>query len=163
MESFKTSRHPGWELLRPLCAPAEGQAMALSHSHHGPALSPRRLLCHEGGWLFSAGQTVTTTGPSISSCCTAKSGPSGTGCIQVGVRVCLSDSAGPLATLTSVAAAGSRYPQGRGTFQSHGVVLARLPDGPPPASEPFPLWGACFSWWKLQDRQSWQRPIALTS
>ena len=97
MESFETSRHPGWELLRPLCAPAEGQAMALSHSHHGPALSPRRLLCHEGGWLFSAGQTVTTTGPSISPCCTAKSGPSGTGCIQVGVRVCLSDSAGPLA------------------------------------------------------------------
>lgn len=54
-------------------------------------------------------------------------------------------------------------PSGRGTFQSRGVVLARLPDGPPPASMPFPLWGACFSWWKLQDRQSWQRPIALTS
>ena len=102
-------------------------------------------------------------GPAISPCSTVKSGPSFTGCIQGG---------GEGLPLRQRRASGhpdlwgsSRQlvPSGGGTFQSRGLVFARLPDGPPLASMPLPPWGACFSWWELQDSQSWQRPIALTS
>ena len=79
------------------------------------------------------------TGPAISPCSTVKSGPSFTGCIQVGVRVCLSDSAGPLATLTSGAAAGSWYPQAVEPSKAvawclRGSLMARL--WPPCLSHP---------------------------